>query len=49
VVQRFLLHAKAHVTKDRYVNALDPAVVAAKKLEATLDIWPERTQSHQMS
>jgi hypothetical protein len=38
VVQRILRHAKSHVTKDRYIKAFDPAVVAAmKKLEATLD------------
>jgi integrase len=38
VVQRILRHAKSHVTKDRYIKAFDPAVLAAmKKLEATLD------------
>ena len=38
IVQRVLRHAKAHVTKDRYIKAFDPAVlVAMKKMEATLD------------
>jgi hypothetical protein len=32
-------HAKSHVTKDRYIKAFDPAVMAAiKKLEATVDL-----------
>jgi len=39
IVQRILRHAKSHVTKDRYIKAFDPAVVAAmKKLEATVDL-----------
>jgi integrase len=39
IVQRILRHAKPHVTKDRYIKAFDPAVVAAmKKLEATVDL-----------
>jgi hypothetical protein len=39
VVQRILRHAKSHVTKDRYIKAFDPAVLAAmKKLETTLDV-----------
>jgi len=38
VVQRILRHAKPHVTKERYIKAFDPAVLAAMKtLEATLD------------
>jgi integrase len=38
IVQRVLRHAKAHVTKDRYIKAFDPAVLAAmKKMETTLD------------
>jgi integrase len=38
VVQRVLRHAKAHVTKDRYIKAFDPAVLAAmKRMETTLD------------
>lgn len=40
IVQRVLRHAKAHVTKDRYIKAFDPAVLAAmkmKRMEATLD------------
>ena len=38
VVQRILRHAKPHVTKERYIKAFDPAVLAAmKKLEASLD------------
>jgi integrase len=37
-VQRVLRHAKAHVTRDRYIKAFDPAVLAAmKRMEATLD------------
>jgi hypothetical protein len=36
-VQRILLHAKPHVTKERYIKAFDPAVLAAtKRLETTL-------------
>lgn len=39
IVRRILRHAKSHVTKDRYIKAFDPAVVAAmKKLEATVDL-----------
>jgi hypothetical protein len=31
-------HAKPHVTKERYIKAFDPAVLAAmKSLETTLD------------
>jgi hypothetical protein len=38
-VQRVLRYAKSHVTKDRYIKAFDPAVMAAmKKLEATVDL-----------
>jgi integrase len=38
IVQRILRHAKPHVTKDRYIKAFDPAVLAAmKNLETTLD------------
>jgi integrase len=38
IVQRVLRHAKPHVTKDRYIKAFDPAVLAAmKNLETTLD------------
>ncbi len=37
-MQRVLRHAKPHVTKDRYIKAFDPAVLAAMKtLETTLD------------
>ncbi len=51
VVQRILRHAKAHVTKDRYIKAFDPAVVAAmKKLEATLDVLGQSApRVHQMN
>jgi integrase len=45
IVQRILRHAKSHVTKDRYIKAIDPAVLAAmKKLEATLDIMSQSAQ-----
>ena len=38
VVLRILRHAKPHVTKERYIKAFDPAVLAAmKSLETTLD------------
>jgi Phage integrase family len=38
VVQRILRHAKPHVTKERYIKAFDPAVLAAmRKLEMSLD------------
>jgi hypothetical protein len=31
-------HAKSHVTKERYIKAFDPAVLAAmRKLETSLD------------
>ena len=37
VVQRIMRHAKPHVTKERYIKAFDPAVLAAMKtLETTL-------------
>jgi hypothetical protein len=33
-----LRHAKAHVTKDRYIKAFDPAVLAAmKRMETAMD------------
>jgi hypothetical protein len=33
-----MLYAKPHVTKERYIKAFDPAVLAAMKtLETTLD------------
>jgi hypothetical protein len=39
VVQRILRHAKPHVTKERYIKAFDPAVLAAmKSLESSLDM-----------
>lgn len=39
IVQRVLRHAKPHVTKERYIKAFDPAVLAAmKSMEATLDL-----------
>jgi len=39
VVQRVRRLAKSHVTKDRYIKAFDPAVVATmKKPEATVDL-----------
>ena len=39
VVQRILLYAKPHVTKERYIKAFDPAVLAAMKtLETSLDM-----------
>ena len=42
IVQRILRHAKSHVTKDRYIKAFDPAVLAAmKRLEATLDVMSQ--------
>jgi integrase len=38
VVQRILRHAKPHITRERYIKAFDPAVLAAmRSLEATLD------------
>jgi len=38
VVERILRHAKPHVTKERYIKAFDPAVLAAmRKLETSLD------------
>jgi hypothetical protein len=39
VVQRILRHAKPHMTRERYIKALDPAVLAAtKQMEAALDV-----------
>jgi integrase len=39
IVQRVLRHAKPHVTRDRYIKAFDPAVLAAmKSLETRLDV-----------
>lgn len=38
MVQCVLRHAKPHVTKEHYIKAFDPAVLAAmKSMEATLD------------
>ena len=35
---RILRHAKSHVTKQRYIKAFDPAVLAAmRKLKTSLD------------
>jgi serine/threonine protein kinase len=45
IVQRILRHAKPHVTKERYIKAFDPAVLAAmKRLEATLDVVSQSAQ-----
>jgi integrase len=42
VVQRILRHAKPHVTKERYIKAFEPAVLAAMKtMETTLDALNE--------
>ena len=51
VAQRVLRHAKSHVTKDRYIKAFDPAVLAAmKKMETTLDALAECAPAvHQMN
>ncbi len=39
VAQRILRHAKPHVTRERYIKAFDPAVLAAmKSMEAALDV-----------
>ena len=39
IVQRILRHAKPHVTRERYIKAFDPAVLAAmKQMEAALDL-----------
>jgi integrase len=39
IVQRVLRHAKPHVTRERYIKAFDPAVLAAmKRMEAALDV-----------
>jgi integrase len=45
VVQRILRHAKAHVTKERYIKAFDPAVLEAmQRMEAAVaglqQQWP---------
>jgi hypothetical protein len=32
IVQRALRHAKSHVTRDRFIKAFDPAVLAAMQL-----------------
>jgi hypothetical protein len=38
VVQRILRRVKSHVTKNRYIKAFDPAVLAAmRRLETSLD------------
>jgi len=42
IVLRVLRHARPHVTKDRYIKAFDPAVLAAmKSLETQLDALDE--------
>jgi len=39
IVQRVLRHARSHVTKDRYINAFDPAAMTAmKKSESSTDL-----------
>ena len=41
-------HAKLHVTKDRYIKAFDPAVLAAmKNLETTLDTLKQSAEKVQ--
>ena len=43
IVQRILRHAKPHVTRERYIKAFDPAVLAAmKQMEAALDVVSKR-------
>jgi hypothetical protein len=43
IVQRMLRHAKPHVTRERYIKALDPAVLAAmKQMEPALDVVSKR-------
>jgi hypothetical protein len=42
IVQRILRHAKPDVTKDSYIKAFEPAVLAAiKNLETRLDELPD--------
>jgi integrase len=49
IVQRVLRHAKSHVTKDRYIKAFDPAVMAAmKQLEATVLVNHSAPRVHQI-
>jgi hypothetical protein len=39
IVPRILRHAKPHVTKDRYINAFDPAVLEAmQRMQTTVDV-----------
>ena len=46
IVQRILRHAKPHVTRERYIKAFDPAVLAAmKQMEAALDVVSKRLPS----
>ena len=43
IVHRILRHAKPHVTRERYIKAFDPAVLAAmKQMEAALDVVSKR-------
>ena len=43
IVQRILRHAKPRVTRERYIKAFDPAVLAAMQLEAALDVVSKRS------
>jgi hypothetical protein len=43
IVQRVLRHAKPHGTRERYIKAFDPAVLAAmKQMESALDLVAKR-------
>ena len=48
VVQRILRHSKAHVTRDRYIKALDPAVLQAmERMQGALEDLKSRSAAVQ--
>jgi site-specific recombinase XerD len=50
VVQRILRHAKSHVTKDRYIKALEPAVLdAMQKMRAMLDQLKQQSRAGELT
>jgi integrase len=48
IVQHVLRHAKSHVTKDGYIKAFDPAVMAAMK-EQVRDLRTNHTACNRTS
>jgi integrase len=50
IVQRILRHAKPHVTRERYIKAFDPVVLAAmKQMEAALEVSKRLPTAYQVN